>query len=259
MLERAKSIAAERAPGALLILALLAAIEAGVRAGAVNVALVPAPTRVAARIGEILASGEFAAPLASTLWLLFAAYFAASALAVGLGLLMGRYRAIDHLFEPLIELLRPLPKPALLPPLILFLGLGAPMKLVIVGLAVFFPVVINTVQGVRGVDPVLIDTARTFGHGQRRILLRVILPSALPFILAGMRVSLALGLILAVIAEMLAGTGGLGYLVLDMQRSFKVTDMYAWLVLLAVLGYSLNAGFNLVERRAAHWALARPH
>jgi ABC-type nitrate/sulfonate/bicarbonate transport system permease component len=256
MLERLKRNGLERAPGAALILALLVALEISVRAGAVNVALVPAPTRVAVRIGEIIATGAFAAPLASTLSLLFAAYFAASALAVGLGLLMGRYRAIDHLFEPLIELIRPLPKPALLPPLILFLGLGAAMKLVIVGLAVFFPVVINTVQGVRGVDPVLINTARTFGHGQRAILLKVILPSALPFILAGMRVSLALGLILAVIAEMLAGTGGLGYLVLDMQRSFKVTDMYAWLVLLAVLGYSLNAGFNLVERRAAHWALA---
>jgi ABC-type nitrate/sulfonate/bicarbonate transport system permease component len=224
----------------------------------VNVALVPAPTRVAGRIGEILASGEFMAPLASTLWLLFAAYFAASALAIGLGLLMGRYRAIDHLFEPLIELLRPLPKPALLPPLILFLGLGAPMKLVIVGLAVFFPVVINTVQGVRGVDPVLINTARTFGHGPRRILLRVILPSALPFILAGLRVSLALGLILAVIAEMLAGTGGLGYVVIDMQRSFRVQEMYAWIVILAVLGYALNAVFVTLERRVIHWALARP-
>jgi ABC-type nitrate/sulfonate/bicarbonate transport system permease component len=256
MLERIKRGGIERAPGAALILALLAVIEISVRTGAVNVALVPAPTRVALRIGEIIATGAFAAPLASTLWLLFTAYFAASALAVGLGLLMGRYRAVDHLFEPLIELIRPLPKPALLPPLILFLGLGAAMKLVIVGLAVFFPVVINTVQGVRGVDPVLVNTARTFGHGQRAILLKVILPSALPFILAGMRVSLALGLILAVIAEMLAGTGGLGYLVLDMQRSFKVTDMYAWLVLLAVLGYALNAGFNFVERRAAHWALA---
>jgi ABC-type nitrate/sulfonate/bicarbonate transport system permease component len=128
-----------------------------------------------------------------------------------------------------------------------------------VGLAVFFPVVINTVQGVRGVDPVMIATARTFGHGPRRILLRVILPAATPFILAGMRVSLALGLILAVIAEMLGGQGGLGYLVLDMQRSFKVLDMYAWLAILAVLGYALNAGFNIVERRLVHWARAKPN
>ena len=250
--------AAERAPGVLLILILLGAVEVAVHAGAVNAALVPAPSAVAARIGTIVASGVFAEPLASTLWLLFAAYFAASALAVALGLLMGRYRAIDNLFEPLIELVRPLPKPALLPPLILFLGLGAAMKLVIVGLAVFFPVVINTVQGVRGVDPVMIDTARTFGHSQRGILLKVVLPAALPFILAGMRVSLALGLILAVIAEMLGGSGGLGYLVLDMQRSFKVQDMYAWLAILAVLGYGLNAGFNRVERRLAHWAHAKP-
>lgn len=258
MASRLVVAATERAPGVLLILALLGAVEAAVRAGAVNAALMPAPSAVAARIGAIVASGAFAEPLASTLWLLFAAYFAASALAVALGLLMGRYRAFDNLFEPLIELVRPLPKPALLPPLILFLGLGAPMKLVIVGLAVFFPVVINTVQGMRGVDPVMIDTARTFGHSQRGILLKVVLPAALPFVLAGMRVSLALGLILAVIAEMLGGSGGLGYLVLDMQRSFKVQDMYAWLAILAVLGYGLNAGFNRVERRLAHWAHAKP-
>src|SRR5262249_41784132 len=147
-----------------------------------------------------------------------------------------------------------LPKPALLPPLILFLGLGDAMKIAVVGLAVFFPVLINTVQGVRGVDRVLVDTARTFGHGPKAILARVIFPASLPLILAGMRVSLALGLILVVIAEMLAGTGGLGYLILDMQRTFRVKEMYAWLVILAVLGYALNAIFLEVERRAIRWA-----
>ena len=84
----------------------------------------------------------------------------------------------------------------------------------------------------------------------------MILPASLPLILAGMRVSLALGLILVVIAEMLAGTGGLGYLILDMQRTFRVKEMYAWLVILAVLGYALNGVFLEVERRAIRWARA---
>jgi ABC-type nitrate/sulfonate/bicarbonate transport system permease component len=247
----------DRSIGAAVVLLALAAIETAVRLGALNAALVPPPTAVAQRTFEILASGAFLAPLGSTLYLLFAAYFAASLLAVMVGLLMGRFVAMYNLFEPLVELLRPLPKPALLPPLILFLGLGDAMKLTVVGLGVFFPVLINTVQGVRGIDPVLINTARTFGCGRFAILLKVILPASLPLILAGMRVSLALGLILVVIAEMLAGTGGLGYLILDMQRSFRAQNMYAWLVILAVLGYTLNAFFLTIERRVIHWSAAR--
>ncbi len=152
-----------------------------------------------------------------------------------------------------MEAIRPLPKPALLPPLILFLGIGDTMKLVIVGLAVFFPVLINTVQGVRGVDPLLINTARTFGISPARILWSVVLPAALPFIITGMRISLGLGLILVVVAEMLAGTGGIGYLIVDMQRSFQVTSMYAWLVILAVLGFLLNLAFEELERRLLFW------
>jgi ABC-type nitrate/sulfonate/bicarbonate transport system permease component len=171
---------------------------------------------------------------------------------------MGRFPPLYNLLEPLVEVLRPLPKPALLPPLILFLGLGDPMKLTVVGLGVFFPVLINAVQGVRGVDPVLVNTGRTFRCGRLALLWKVVLPAAMPLILAGMRVALGLGLILVVIAEMLAGTGGLGYLIIDMQRSFRVRDMYAWIVILAVLGYALNAVFVVLERRVIHWALVRP-
>jgi ABC-type nitrate/sulfonate/bicarbonate transport system permease component len=248
----------ERTLGAGVILFALVAVEMAVRNGLVNAALIPAPTAVAKRLGTIVASGEVFPPLGETLYLLFAAYFAASAAAIGVGLLMGRFRALYNLLEPLVELLRPLPKPALLPPLILFLGLGDAMKLTVIGLGVFFPVLINTVQGVRGVDPVLVDTGRTFRCGGFALLLKIVLPAALPLIFAGMRVALGLGLILVVIAEMLAGTGGLGYLIIDMQRSFLVRDMYAWIVILAVLGYALNAVFLVIEKRFIHWALARP-
>ena len=246
-----------RGLGAAVILGLLALLEAAVRLGHVNAKLVPPPTAIAQRTWEILASGSFLQPLAQTLYLLFAAYFIASALAVALGLAMGRSQAVHNLFEPVVEALRPLPKVALLPPLIMLLGLGDAMKLAIVGLAVFFPVLINTIQGVRGVDPVLVNTARTFGHSRLSILRKVVLPAALPLILAGMRVSLALGLILVTTAEMIAGTGGLGYLIIDMQRSFRVHNMYAWLVILAVLGYALNALFVKLEHRATHWAAVK--
>lgn len=247
----------ERGLGAGVILLFLAGVEIAVRLKWVNPVLIPAPTIVAERTWEILAKGEFLAPLGATLYLLAVAYFAASALAIAVGLLMGRFRAVYHLLEPLVELMRPLPKPALLPPLILFLGLGDAMKFAVIGLGVFFPVLINTVQGVKGVDPVLVNTGRTFRCGNLALLLRIVLPAALPLILAGMRVALGLGLILVVIAEMMAGTGGVGYLIIDMQRTFRVQHMYAWIVILAVLGYVLNAAFLKAEHRLIHWAHAR--
>jgi ABC-type nitrate/sulfonate/bicarbonate transport system permease component len=127
----------------------------------------------------------------------------------------------------------------------------------VISLGVFFPVLINTVQGVRGTDPVLLDVARTFGHRPSASLRKVILPSALPLILAGMRVSLGLGLVLVIVAEMMAGTGGIGFLVIDMQRSFRSADMYAWIVILAVLGFALNALFVRMERRLIHWSYSK--
>ena len=247
----------ERLIGATVIALLLAALEAATRSGAVNPVLVPPPSVIAQRTYALIANGTVLQPLMQTLYLLFVAYFIACAIAVALGLLMGRFQAIHNLFEPVVESLRPLPKAALLPPLMMLLGLGDAMKLAVVGLAVLFPVLINTVQGVRGVDPVLINTARTFGHGPCRILRNVILPAALPFILSGMRVGLGLGLILVTTAEMMAGTGGVGYLIIDMQRSFRVQNMYAWIVILAVLGYALNAFFLKMEHRATHWASAK--
>jgi ABC-type nitrate/sulfonate/bicarbonate transport system permease component len=247
----------ERLLGAGVIVFLATSLEVAVRLGKVNAMLVPAPTAILQRTFDIIASGTFLAPLGATLYLLFLAYFAASAIAILLGLLMGRFLPVYNLLEPLTELLRPLPKPALLPPLILLLGLGDAMKLTIIGLAVFFPVLINTIQGVRGVDPVLVNTARTFGCGPLATLRKVILPAAMPLVLAGMRVSLGLGLILVVVAEMIAGTGGLGYLIIDMQRSFRVQNMYAWLIILAVVGYALNAAFLKVEQRLIHWSGAR--
>jgi ABC-type nitrate/sulfonate/bicarbonate transport system permease component len=244
--------------GVATFAALLGALEWAVKAGKVNAALVPAPTVVAAKTWEIVSRGEVFAPLGSTLYLLAVAFVVSTVLAVGAGLLMGRHAWLHALFEPLLELLRPLPKPALLPPLILFLGLGDAMKLTVIGLGVFFPTLINTLQGVRGVDPVQLDVARTFGHSPRALLLKVVLPAAMPLVLSGMRISLGLGLVLVVVAEMMAGTGGVGYLIIDMQRTFQVAKMYAWILVLAVLGLLLNHLFVRLERRVIHWSLQGP-
>jgi ABC-type nitrate/sulfonate/bicarbonate transport system permease component len=247
----------DAALGFSTIVVLLVALEMAVRAGAVNAAIVPPPSVILQKLADIVMGAKFLQPLGKTLYLLFVSYIIGCTLAVAVGLLMGRYRLVDGLLEPLVEFLRPLPKPALLPPLMLFLGLGDTMKMTVIALGVFFPVLINTVQGVRGTDPVLLDVGRTFGHKASASIYKIILPSALPLILAGMRVSLGLGLVLVIVAEMMAGTGGIGYLVIDMQRSFRSADMYAWIVILAVLGYGLNALFVQAERRLILWSFSR--
>ena len=170
---------------------------------------------------------------------------------------MGYHRPTYALLEPTLELLRPIPKPALLPPLILLLGLGAPMKIAIVFLGVVFPVLINTVQGARTVEPVLVDVARTFRHRAFGTVFRVILPASLPMILSGMRVSLGLGFILVVLAEMLTGSQGLGAQLVDAQRAVRVQDMYAWTVVLAALGLVLALSFDALERRLIFWSSRR--
>ncbi|MBP0492295.1 ABC transporter permease [Roseomonas indoligenes] len=240
-------------PGLAFIALLLAGLEWAVDAGLVRRALMPPPSAIWAVLQDLGTSGEVLGPLFATLRLVFIGFALGSAVGIALGTAMGWWSAAFRLLEPLVEMMRPIPKAALVPPLMLFLGLGDTMKITSVALAVTFPVLVNTLQGVRGVDRVLLDSARTHGWGTGRTLRHVVLPASLPFILAGMRTSLGLALILAVLAEMLTGQGGLGFLILDMQRSFLIRQMYAWLVILALVGLALNALFGWAESRALHW------
>nr|WP_314075760.1 ABC transporter permease [uncultured Roseococcus sp.] len=240
-------------PGLLVLGLILLGLELAVETGWVRRALMPPPTAIALTLWDLLTSGEFVAPLLATMELVFTGFAIGSALGIAGGLAMGWFPAVFRLLEPLVELMRPIPKAALVPPLMLFLGIGTTMKVTSVALAVLFPVLVNTLQGVRGTDRVMLDAARTHGWGTAHTLRHLVLPAALPFILAGMRISLGLALVLAVLAEMLSGQGGLGFLILDMQRSFLIRQMYAWLIILAVLGLALNGLFLLAERRALHW------
>jgi ABC-type nitrate/sulfonate/bicarbonate transport system permease component len=166
---------------------------------------------------------------------------------------MGCSRFVYGLLEPLVELLRPIPKSALVPALFLFLGIGKVTMVTVVVFGSVFPVLINTLQGVRDIDPVLLDTARTFRCSRRRTVFSVILPAALPSVLTGMKVSLGLGVALVVLAEMLAGENGLGFVILDTQRAFQIREMYAWVVILALFGVGLSLLFDRVERHMAPW------
>jgi ABC-type nitrate/sulfonate/bicarbonate transport system permease component len=202
---------------------------------------------------HLVISGELPAEVLPSLWRMFAGYFIGVALGVGLGLLMGYVRFFYNLLEPITEVLRPIPSPAYLPIMILFLGIDDEMKIFMIAFATVFPVLLNTYSGVRSVDPIQLQTARTFGVSGRRLLTQVVLPASSPYIFAGMRISLAVALIVMVISEMVAASSGIGYFILSAERGFKIRDMFAGVLTLAVLGYVFNRLFLMIENRVLAW------
>lgn len=235
------------------VVVALGAWEVASRASWINAVLVPPPTTIIARLWTLVATGSVWEPVAATLGAFFVGYAIATVVGITIGLAMGANDRVFRLFEPLVELLRPIPKPALIPPLFLFLGIGLPTELTIVSLAAVFPIIINTIQGVRQVDLTLIDTARTLRIPRRRLVLFVLLPAALPMIVTGMRVSLGLSLVMVVLTEMLAGGSGLGYLIIDSQRVFAIPEMYAWVFLLAGIGVAMSVLFSQAEEMLVGW------
>ena len=213
----------------------------------------PPLTEVAKSLAAGFASNELLEVFGSSLYRMLAGYLIGVACALGVGLLIANVRLAQAALEPMIELLRPIPVPAIVPPLILLLGVDDALKIFIVAFSAFFPVLVNTVGGVRAVDPVAIDVARTLHVGRLRTVCLVVLPASLPYILAGMRISLALALIVTVVAEMIAGSAGIGYYLMTMQYAMRASDMYAAIVLLAMVGYALNRGFLVIEHRLLHW------
>jgi ABC-type nitrate/sulfonate/bicarbonate transport system permease component len=180
-------------------------------------------------------------------------YAIAVVVAVALGMLFGLSRRARIAAAPIVEFLRAIPPPALLPFAILVIGVGSSMKVFIIAFVCIWPILLNTIDGVRGIDPTLDDTTRVYGVSRRDRVWRVMLPAASPQIFAGMRTSLSLALILMVISEMVASTNGIGYFVLQSQRTFAIPEMWSGILLLGILGYVLNGGFVLIERRVLRW------
>jgi ABC-type nitrate/sulfonate/bicarbonate transport system permease component len=213
----------------------------------------PPVTRIFAAWYENIIDGTLIVHLVATLWRQMLGYWLAVVLGISLGLAIGYYRFAYNLLEPLIEVFRPIPGPAYLPVLVLFVGIGNEMKVVLVLIASLFPILLNTYGGVRSIDPVQFDTARTLGLTTLQTLREVVLPAASPQILTGMRISLAISLILAILSEMIVSNDGLGYFTLLAERTFKVPDMYAGIFTLAMFGYALNRLFLLGEAKIIRW------
>ncbi|NVN00191.1 ABC transporter permease [Arthrobacter sp. SDTb3-6] len=177
------------------------------------------------------------------------------ALLVGIigGILLGLLRRIEEALRPVLELLRSTPGVALLPIATLFLGLGQEMKVFMIALACSWPVLLNTIDGVRSVEPVLLQVARSYRLTLWQRIRFIYIPNASPQIFAGGRLALAIATVVMVVTEMIGSPGGVGYFVLSTQRNFDLLGMWTGIIMLGLLGYLLNLAFRLAENRILRW------
>ncbi|WP_328352270.1 ABC transporter permease subunit [Streptomyces sp. NBC_00445] len=180
-------------------------------------------------------------------------YALAAVVGVTLGTVIGSYRRVRAVCEPVLEFLRAVPPPVLVPVIMLFAGIGDTMKVTVIASGCVWPILLNTVEGVRAVDSVMAETARSYGITGIARLRNVVLRSASPQIFAGLRQALSIGIILMVISEMFAASNGLGFTIVQFQRGFAIPDMWTGILLLGLLGFLLSVVFQLVERRVLGW------
>lgn len=216
----------------------------------------PPLSEIGATFAEQWLFARVATDLLPSLGRMLSGYALAIAVGVALGVLLGFSRTWATALDPVLQFLRALPPPALIPVSLLVFGAGDSAKIFLIALGALWPVLLNTVDGVRGVDRTALDMARSYRVPARARLTRLVLPAALPRIFAGARTALAIAIILMVVSELIGADNGVGYLVQLSQRGFDIPEMWAGTVLLGLLGFAFNALFVAVERRVLHWHLA---
>ncbi|MBP2705298.1 ABC transporter permease [Microbispora sp. RL4-1S] len=184
---------------------------------------------------------------------LLVGWVAASLAGIVLGLAIGRSRVLSDFLDPVIDFGRAVPPPMLVPIFFALFRIGTPTQIATIVFGVIWPVLINAVDGAATVDRQHLETAKVFGLSRPQVIGRIIVPSAMPKIVAGLRLSLSLALIMMVISELVGSTSGIGYRLMTAQQNFLITDVWGCIVLLGVLGYLLNSSFLLVENRILGW------
>jgi sulfonate transport system permease protein len=213
----------------------------------------PSPLRAGTILVARFLDGSIWAPIVATGLRMLLGWALASLVGVAIGAAIGSSRLARDLLEPTLDFIRPLPASAMIPIAVLFLGLSNAMSLSVIAFGAIWPVLLASVHGFSSVQSELRQVSEVLGFGRREFLQKIALPSALPDIIAGLRVSLAISLILAVVTEMQASLAGLGWEIFFAQRSYRSADLYAGLVLLGAMGFAANHLIMLFERRALRW------
>jgi ABC-type nitrate/sulfonate/bicarbonate transport system permease component len=215
--------------------------------------LVPTASEVLASAWHVWPTTEFLADVAASLQRLAIGFSIGAGVGIAIGLLMGASLATRRALDPLVELARATPPIAIVPALIVVLGVGQGMQIAVIAFGVCFPVLVNTVEGVRAVSPEARDTASMLHVGRAERVYRIYFPAALPSIVAGLRIAVSIGLVLVVISEFVGTGDGLGSYIWALRGQFLYPEMYAAILFLGLLGYALNRLFLVAERRILAW------
>jgi sulfonate transport system permease protein len=219
----------------------------------VNPVLFTYPTAIAAAFVKLAGSGELWSFFQLTAKVLVVGLFLAIVVGVPLGVLMARFRLFEHATDMYVSALYATPMVALVPLLILWFGIDEKAKIIVVFLFGVFPIVINTYQGVKNVDPRLLEVARSFVSKEHELWLDVVLPSSIPFIMAGVRLAVGRALIGTVVADFLTSISGLGYMIVKYQNSFQTNKLFVPVIVLMFLGVVLMEAVKQLQARLAPW------
>lgn len=217
-----------------------------------HVTLLPSPLLTAQSFYELVVTGELFIHIGASLGRVISAWALSALIAIPLGLAMGRWGWFERLVDPVIELFRPISPLAWIPLAILWFGIGETGKIFIIFIATFFPILLNTVSGVKSVDPVLIRAGQVLGcNDDRSLFIKVILPAAMPTIVVGLRISFGTGWAAIIAAELVAAQIGLGYLIADGMEILRSDLVLVGMVTIGVLGVLIDAVFRLLNNRFA--------
>ena len=260
---RARQVAAERRKRrqyqviAIRTVSLITVLTAWEIVGAdIDPVLFTTPSAVARAAVKMIASGELLTYLLPSLGVLAIGLVLAAVIGIAVGLLLARFWVLDVALGVYVTFLYSIPTVALVPLIVLWAGFDTTAKVIILFLFAFFPMTINTFQGVRSVDPNLLEVGRAFRCGERQLWLHIILPAALPFIVTGLRLAVGRGLIGMVLADLYTAISGIGYLIVRTANSYQVDKMFVPIVTLGLLGVTLTALLRVLERRVAPWTAA---
>jgi NitT/TauT family transport system permease protein len=233
----------------VLPLALLALWEVAARSRIGDPVYSPSSVQIVSALASLVATGEIFRHLAASAVRALAGLALAVLFAVPLGLATGASSRLHRLLLPLLELLRPFPSVTLVPVAMVWLGIGDPQKIFLVAYACFWPIFLNAVSGARETSPLLLRAARVMEIERWSLFSKVVLPAALPSVLTGVRISLSLSVIVLIVSEMVGAPSGIGFLVLDAERSYRTSRMFAAILVMGLVGASANLVARSVERR----------
>lgn len=239
--------------GILIVLSVVVVWEWQAQQGNISSLFFPAPSRIAGTFSDLLRDGTIHSNVFASTRRLFVGLFIGGGLGTVTGLILGWYRPLREVFDPILAALHPIPKVSILPMIIIIFGIGETTKLIVVALSTFFPMLINTMAGVIQLNPTYFEVAKNYGMSPWSVFRRIVLVGSLPMILPGLRLALNSALVLTIVVELITSLDGLGEMIGFAWRTLRTPQLYATLCVIALIGISFNQLVRLLQRILVPW------